>query len=156
MKKTSRELVLIAHNIRSAYNVGSLLRTADSLGVARVILTGYSPSSSHVRVKKTALGAESSVKLEEAIDVVDVLAALRRDGYRIVGLELDLRSISLRVYEPPEKIALLLGNECEGITLHLRDACDDLVMIEQHGMKESMNVSVAAGIATYSLLTPAS
>lgn len=146
------ELHLIAHDIRSAQNVGSLLRTCDSLGVAKLWLTGYSPEPSHPRVAKTALGAQSSVAWEKAIDVTRVIEDLRRDGFRIVGLELDGRAVDLASYRPAEKVGLLLGNEVDGIPPSLRELCDDLVFIEQKGMKESMNVAVAAGIASYRLL----
>jgi tRNA G18 (ribose-2'-O)-methylase SpoU len=145
-------LHFIAHDIRSAQNVGSLLRTCDSLGVAKLWLTGYSPEPSHPRVAKTALGAQSSVAWEKAIDVVSVIDGLRRDGFRIIGLELDGRAVELASYRPSDKVALLLGNEVVGIPPSLRALCDDLVFIEQMGIKESMNVSVAAGIAAYVIL----
>ena len=145
-------LHLIAHDIRSAQNVGSLLRTCDSLGVAKLWLTGYSPEPSHPRVAKTALGAQASVAWEHSVDVMHVVENLRGDGFRIVGLELDGRAVDLASYHPSDKIALLLGNEVDGIPPSLRSLCDDLVFIEQKGMKESMNVAVAAGIAAYTLL----
>ena len=144
--------MLIAHNIRSAYNVGALLRTADSLGVSKVYLTGYTPSSEHLRVKKTALGAEGSVPVEMHLDVVSVFEHVRARKFRIVGLELDPCAVSLSAYEPSEHTALLIGNEREGIAPHLRAHCDDLVMIEQRGLKESMNVAVATGIALYHMV----
>ncbi len=146
------ELHIIAHDIRSAQNVGSLLRTCDSLGVAKLWLTGYTPEPSHPRVAKTALGAQSSVEWEKAMDVTKVIEDLKRQGFRIVGLELDERSIELAEYRAPGKVALLLGNEVEGIPKSLRDACDDIVSMQQKGKKESMNVAVAAGIAVYTLL----
>lgn len=146
------ELHLIAHDIRSAQNVGSLLRTCDSLGVAKLWLTGYSPEPSHPRVAKTALGAENSVDWEQGLDVTKVIDDLRRDGFRIVGLELDERAVDLVKYGPPDKVALLLGNEVDGIPPSLRVLCDELVYIEQKGKKESMNVAVAAGIAAYTIL----
>ena len=145
-------LHLIAHDIRSAENVGSLFRTCDSLGVAKLWLTGYTPRPSHRKVAKTALGAVASVPWGESTDVVGVIEKLRADGFRIVGLELDPRAVELATYRPPDKIALLVGNEVDGIPPSLRDLCDDLVMIRQRGIKESMNVSVATGIAVYSLL----
>jgi tRNA G18 (ribose-2'-O)-methylase SpoU len=145
-------LHLIAHDIRSAQNVGSLLRTCDSLGVAKLWLTGYSPEPSHPRVAKTALGAQSSVAWERQLDVTRAIESLRVDGFRVVGLELDERAVDLAKYIPAAKTALLLGNEVDGIPPSLRALCDELVFIEQRGMKESMNVAVAAGIAAYTLL----
>lgn len=160
-----RKIVVIAHNIRSTHNVGSLFRTSEGFGVARIILSGYTPYPAtagdtrlpHIsrkitdQISKTALGAESLVQFEyqEAPD----LETLRADGYRIVGLEQDARSIALPEYAAPDKIALLLGEEVEGINDSLRAECDDLIEIPMAGLKESFNVSVAAGIALYALTT---
>jgi tRNA G18 (ribose-2'-O)-methylase SpoU len=147
-----RTLHLIANNIRSAENVGSLFRTADSLGVSKLWITGYSPTPEHPKVEKTALGAESAIPWEQATDVVDVIQRLKSEGFRIVGLELDRRSVNLTEFHPPEWTALLLGNEVEGIPPFLLDQCDDVVSISQKGMKESMNVGVAAAIASFWML----
>lgn len=145
-------LHLIAHDIRSAQNIGSLLRTCDSLGVEKLWVTGYSPAPSHPRVAKTALGAEDSVVCEQVTDVVGVIKGLRALGFRIVGLELDERATELAAYRATDKVALLLGNEVDGIPPSLRGLCDDLVFMRQCGRKESMNVAVAAGIACYWIL----
>jgi len=145
-------LHLIAHDIRSAQNIGSLLRTCDSLGVEKLWLTGYSPTPEHPRVAKTALGAEANVVCEQRTDVEEAIKYLRDQGFRIVGLELDDRAVELSKYHPSSKAALLLGNEVDGIPPSLRVLCDDLVFIPQRGKKESMNVAVAAGIASYWLL----
>jgi tRNA G18 (ribose-2'-O)-methylase SpoU len=145
-------LHLIVHDIRSAQNVGSLLRTCDSLGVETCWVTGYSPRPDHPRVAKTALGAEKSVAVEVVTDILDAIARLRADGFCIVGLELDPRAVCLQDYRPDaDRIALLLGNEVDGIPPSLRALCDDLVAIDQHGIKESLNVSVAAGIALWAI-----
>ncbi|MCC7357420.1 TrmH family RNA methyltransferase [Candidatus Uhrbacteria bacterium] len=149
------ELHLLAHNIRSAENIGSILRTADSLGVAKVWIVGYSPTPEHQKVAKTALGAQESVPWEQEIDIVVLIKRLRDSGFRIIGLELDERSQDIATYKASEKIALLLGNEVEGIPPSLRDICDDLVQIRQKGKKESLNVSVATGIAAFHLIQSA-
>lgn len=158
------EIIVIAHNIRSTHNIGAIFRTAEGFGVNRIILSGYSPYPSldhdsrlpHIhrrltdQIHKTALGAEKIVPFEyqEAPDV----EALRESGYRIVGLEQDERSTILPSYSAPDKIALLLGEEVEGITADLRAICDDLIEIPMVGQKESFNVSVATGIALYALI----
>lgn len=147
-----KTLHLIAHNIRSAENVGSLFRTCDSLGVAKLWIAGYTPGPESPKVLKTALGAEVSVTSERAIDVVKLLDDLRAQGFAIVGLELDKRSIPLSDFKSPDKIALVLGHEVEGMPPWVRDLCDDLVFIPQRGIKESLNVSVAAAIAAYEIL----
>ena len=158
-----QEIVLIAHNIRSTHNIGSIFRSAEGFGVRRIICSGYTPYPRiagdtrlpHLtekitkQINKTALGAESLVPFEhqESLD----FAALRTAGYVIVGLEQDTRSVLLPDYRPPEKIALLLGEEVNGITRALRDECEVLLEIPMQGSKESFNVSVATGIALYSL-----
>lgn len=158
-----REIVLVAHNIRSTHNVGAFFRTGDGIGVKQIILSGYTPYPTFVgdtrlphladkitrQIHKTALGAEASVPFER--HDLPPIEALRRDGYTIVGLEQDERSILLPNYQPPQKIALLLGNEIDGIDSAHRQKCDQLIEIPMMGQKESYNVSVAAGIALYHL-----
>lgn len=146
------ELHVIAHNIRSAENVGSLFRTADALGVAKIWVVGYSPDTAHPKVSKTALGAEKTVMSENVLEIGGLLRDLRDQGFRIVGLELDPRAVPLAGYRPPDKVALVLGNEVDGIPPWVRDLCEDLVYIPQLGVKESLNVSVAAAIAAYAIL----
>lgn len=155
------EIIVIAHNIRSTHNVGSIFRTCEGFGVSRIILSGYTPYPQlpvdtrlpHIATKltsqihKTALGAEEMVPFE--YQEYPDLQSLKDAGYTIVGLEQDGRSVMLPDYKSPEKIALLLGEEVEGITSDLRDQCDDLIEIPMQGQKESFNVSVATGIALY-------
>ena len=143
------ELHLIAHNIRSAENIGALFRTCDALGIAKLWITGYSPKPDHPKVKKTALGAETIVEWEQRTDVTAVVEELRREGMRIVALENATGATNLADYLPQAKTALFLGNEVEGITPSLLALCDDVVAIAQSGVKESLNVSVATGIAAY-------
>ena len=142
-------LHLIAHNIRSAENVGSLLRTSDSLGVDVLWITGYSPTPEHSKVAKTALGAQTSVEWKHELDVEKVIADLKGKGFEIVGLELTPDAMPLHTYKPHKDVAILLGSEREGISPSLISMCDKVVFIEQQGIKESMNVAVAAGIAAY-------
>ena len=159
------DVIVIIHNIRSAHNVGSIFRTCEGFGVSSIILSGYSPYPKvhndtrlpHIidkvasQIHKTALGAETMVPYEyqPKIDV----KTLSKNGYTIVGLEQDNKSTALDKYKPPRKIALLLGEEVDGISKELRDLCDNLIEIPMRGKKESFNVSVAAGIALYKLTT---
>lgn len=147
-----RHIHLVAVNIRSAQNVGSLFRTADSLGVLKIWLAGYTPTPEHPMVKKTALGAETAVAWEHAADPIECLERLTRDGLRVAGLELADGSTDLAGYQPTFPMALVLGNEVEGLTPMQLARCDDIVSISQKGIKESLNVSVAAGIAVWTLL----
>lgn len=157
------EIIVIAHNIRSTHNIGAIFRTAEGFGVHHILITGYSPyprTSNDTRlphiadkltaqIHKTALGAETMVSF--SYQEQPNLNELRNDGYRIVGLEQDARSVALNQYRVPEKVALLIGEEVEGIELSLRNQCDDLIEIPMSGKKESFNVSVATGIALYAL-----
>jgi 23S rRNA (guanosine2251-2'-O)-methyltransferase len=150
MKK--RELDIVAVNIRSAQNVGALFRTADSLGVHKLWLAGYTPTPEHKMVAKTALGAEASVPWESVTDPIECLERLKRDGVRIVGLEIADGAKALTSYQPQFPTALVLGNEVEGLTTMQLARCDDVVSIKQLGQKESLNVTIAAGIAAWALL----
>ena len=158
-----RDIVLIAHNIRSTHNVGAFLRTCDGFGVRKLIFSGYTPYPTleddtrlpHFadkitrQIHKTALGAEITVPFEYC--ELPPIEQLKAEGYTIVGLEQDERSVMLPDYEVPDKVALLPGNEIDGIYPEYRDQCDALVEIPMHGHKESFNVSVATGIALYHL-----
>jgi tRNA G18 (ribose-2'-O)-methylase SpoU len=161
-----RSIIVIAHNIRSTHNVGALFRTCDGFGVEQLILSGYSPYPllphdtrlPHLaqaitrRIHKTALGAETYVPF--CHQPTPDIEALRRAGYRIVGLEQDPQAVELHSYRPPMKIALIIGEEVAGIADDIRRACDDLLEITMTGKKESLNVSVATGIALYHLQLP--
>ncbi len=157
------EIIVIVHNIRSAHNIGSIFRTCEGFGVSKIIVSGYSPYPKmpndarlpHLiekltdQIHKTALGAEAIVPFEyqESVDI----ESLKKQGYSIIGLEQDKRSVKLSEFTPLNKIALILGEEVHGITAELRDNCDYLIEIAMAGKKESFNVSVAAGIALYQL-----
>ena len=159
------EIVVIAHNIRSTHNVGAILRTADGLGVSRAYLTGYTPypvvpndkrlphisSKLTSQIHKTALGAEATMPITQSDDVAPVIHELKSAGYHLVALEQSPRSVSLPDFIPPHKIALLLGEEVNGISPELLQQCDTIVEISMDGIKESFNVSVATGIALYAL-----
>lgn len=160
------EVIVIVHNIRSTHNVGAIFRTSEGFGVSKIILSGYTPyphlkvdtrlphiaAKLNEQIHKTALGAEEMVPFEyqETPD----FETLKNNGYRVVGLEQDDRSVMLPEYQPPAKIALLLGEEVKGLTLELLNVCDDLIEIPMRGQKESFNVSVATGIALYGLSFP--
>ena len=158
------EVIVIAHNIRSTHNIGSIFRTCEGFGVSKLIISGYSPYPKlkddsrlpHLiekltkQIHKTALGAENMIDFEYQNELD--LNSLKKEGYVIVGLEQDDRSIPINRYQKAnKKIALLIGEEVNGLTEELRDKCDILLEIPMNGKKESFNVSVATGIALYSL-----
>jgi 23S rRNA (guanosine2251-2'-O)-methyltransferase len=159
------QLVLIAHNLRSSHNVGSLLRTAEGLAVGKVWLTGYSPyplSAQDTRlphlarktdrqIAKTALGAENLAAWEHAGDIRTVLAGLKANGFTIAGLEQTPDAVALPDYRPPRKLALIAGREVEGLEPEVRAQCDLCLEIPMPGRKESFNVAQAAAMALYHL-----
>ena len=155
------EIIILAHNIRSTHNIGSIFRTADGFGVKEIRLSGYSPYPTfpgdsrlpHLREKithqihKTALGAETTMPF--SVSDSPHIKELRASGYRIAALEQDASSVPLHEYDVPEKIALLIGEEVDGISPELLALCDDIVEIPMVGKKESFNVSVATALALY-------
>ena len=165
------ELVLVLDNIRSTYNVGAILRTAEGFGVSRVILSGYTPRVHdgsllpHLRDKidheihKTALGAEDMLDIYSCGDIFQELNNYKKDGWQIIGLENNidvgtiykLNSDELRS-RLSDKVVLMLGEEVNGINTSLYELIDLFAEIPMKGQKESFNVSVAAGIAMYGLM----
>jgi tRNA G18 (ribose-2'-O)-methylase SpoU len=157
-------VILLVHNIRSTHNVGSIFRTAEGLGVTEIIFSGYTPYPTitndprlpHVRNKitsqihKTALGAETIVPFRTF--ETPPIDEIRLSGYRIVALEQSSHSTPLQAYVVPSKIALLIGEEVNGIDSETLKLCDEIVEIPMVGRKESFNVSVATGMALYQLL----
>jgi tRNA G18 (ribose-2'-O)-methylase SpoU len=149
---------LILHNIRSVYNVGSIFRTADAAGVSKIILSGYTPApidrfnQPRKDFSKVSLGAEKAVAWESARTLASAIKKLKREGFYIAAIEQDESSTPLFAFKAPEKIALVLGNEVRGVSAASLKLCDAVLEIPMHGMKESLNVSVAAGIAMFTIL----
>lgn len=160
-----RKVVLLVHNVRSSHNVGSLLRTADGLGIDKVYLTGYSPYPlapgdtrlPHIAAKttrqiaKTALGAEKSVKWQHEPDINKVLDELKHKSYEIAALEQAPGAIPLHKFKPPLKTALIVGNEIDGLNPEVLAFCSRVIDIPMRGQKESFNVAAAAAMALYYL-----
>lgn len=160
-----RQLVLVVHDIRSTHNVGSLLRTADGLGVNKVIFSGYTPYPTmkkdsrlpHIsqklnrQIHKTALGAEVSVEWAATNNLTDLLQDYRKDGYIIVALEQTSSAISLSRYQPPDKLVIIVGSEVGGIDKQILETASTHLQIPMSGAKDSFNVAVAAAIALYYL-----
>lgn len=155
-----QEVALLLHNIRSTHNVGSIFRTADAAGVSQIFLSGYTPlpvdrfGRIQKDIAKTALGAETFVPWEKVADVGKKIRALKSEGWRVVGVEQDTRAVDYRALPAHEKTLFILGNEVRGISPKLRAQCDTLIEIPMHGEKESLNVSVAAGIVLFSTIRP--
>jgi 23S rRNA (guanosine2251-2'-O)-methyltransferase len=158
-------IILIAHNVRSSHNVGSLLRTADGLGLKSVFLTGYTayPLQTNDRrlphiakklndqIHKTALGAEISQKWHFVHDIRYVLLALKILGYKIIGLEQSIEAVKLTSLTSQQNLALIVGREVEGIEPAVLRMTDQIVEIPMLGKKESFNVVQAAAMALFYL-----
>ncbi|MDQ5950638.1 MAG: hypothetical protein QG585_580 [Patescibacteria group bacterium] len=156
--KIERNTVLILHNIRSNHNVGSIFRTADSVSVSKIFLTGYSATpldrfNREVKeVSKTALGAEKSVSWEQVKSVTSLIKKLKKEGFQIIAIEQDEKSVDYKKLKVGTKTAFVLGNEVDGIEKKVLKLCDVIAEIPMRGKKESLNVSVATGVALFRIL----
>ncbi len=146
---------MLLHNIRSSHNVGSIFRTADAIGVTRVYFSGYTPLPidrflrQNKEIAKTALGAEKSVVWEKVSSFEQVILEIKNEGFVVIGLEQDIRSRDYRESFAGNKVLFVVGSEVEGMSPELRSYCDALVEIPMRGMKESLNVAVAFGVAVF-------
>lgn len=153
-----KEAILIIPDIRSAQNVGSLFRTSDAVGISKIYITGYSPTPidkygrKRNDVAKTALGAEDTVNWEYKKDTLALLDDLKKEGYKIVGLEQDKNSVDYKKFKTPKKFALVLGTETTGISKEILNKCDSIIEIPMKGEKESLNVAVSYGVAIFRIL----
>ncbi len=152
-----KEIYLILHNIRSLYNVGSVFRTADAAGVKKIYLTGYTPApvdrfgKIRPEIHKTALGAETTVKWQKYKDIGPLIAKLKKQKIKIVAAEQARNSIDYKKFKPRYPVVLIFGNEVRGLSKQILKKCDSVIEIPMHGKKESLNVSVSAGIILFSL-----
>ncbi|HEX9615183.1 MAG TPA: RNA methyltransferase [Bacteroidota bacterium] len=146
-------LYSLANNIRSLYNVGSIFRTSDAAGITQLILTGYTPHPPRKEIEKTALGATESVPWEYIRDPLVAIARLREDGIKVFCLEQTNESVpytSLRRTDFP--LCLVIGNELSGVSSEVIQACDGALEIPMLGIKHSLNVAVAYGVAAFEIL----
>lgn len=146
-----KNIVVIAHNIRSLHNVGSIFRTSDGAGVSKIYLTGYTGCPPRKEISKTAIGADEWIKWEHRKDPLPILKKLKKDGFQIIALEKNDISIDIKDFKSDDKVCLILGNEIDGVNDDLLEYADIVVEIPMRGKKISLNVSVAFGIAIYSL-----
>jgi tRNA G18 (ribose-2'-O)-methylase SpoU len=166
MRRDSKELGVILHNVRSCENVGSILRTADFFGFKYVWFVGVTPYPTlsddkrlpHVRdkldkqIKKVSLGAEKNLIMIHEPDLATLATKLKDMDWHLVGLEQNSKSIMLPKYKTKKKkVALVLGTEVTGLDFDDLSSVDDIVEIPRGGNKESLNVSVAFGVAAYTL-----
>ncbi len=150
--------ILIIDNVRSAYNVGAMFRTAEGAGVAEIILLGYSPAPldrfgrPNGEIQKTSLGASALVSWQsvpERDDALAVIVTLKQAGFTVVAVEQTPTSVDLYTFSVPEKVVYIVGNEIDGVSPELLSVADTVLEIPMSGQKESLNVSVATGIVLY-------
>ena len=158
LKISEPKNILILPDIRSAINVGAIFRTADAVGIDMIYLVGCTqrPNDQYGRIQKdiakSALGAETWIKWEYKEKLVPLIKKLKKEGYEIVALEQSEKSIDYRKYKKPLKMAFILGPEVIGLDKKVLKICDKVVEIPMHGKKESLNVSVATGVALFRIL----
>jgi 23S rRNA (guanosine2251-2'-O)-methyltransferase len=165
--RVKNDVVVVLPDIRSSYNIGSIFRTSDATGVSKIYLCGYSPCPAdkfnrpQKEIAKTALGAEKTIPWEYKKDIKKVIKDLKEEGFTVVAIEQDERSISYKKFFKKSggkkvakvvKVAIIFGNEVEGLPKKILDLCDYIVDIPMLGEKESLNVSVSAGIVLYELI----
>lgn len=146
---------VILHDIRSHYNVGAVFRTCDGAGVSKIYLTGYTPAPEDrfgrevAEISKTALGAEKFVAWEKVEDTLLVVQKLKAEGVTVVAVEQSESSVMLNDFVTPEKVAYVFGSETEGVPLEVLAEVDVVLELPMLGQKESLNVSVTAGIVLF-------
>ncbi|MBC7903828.1 MAG: TrmH family RNA methyltransferase [Gemmatimonadaceae bacterium] len=149
-------LVVVLENVRSAYNVGSVFRTADAFLLQGVFTTGYTAFPPHKQISKTALGADESVFSRHFADAAGAIAQLKEEGFQVFAVEQVKGSLSLESVSAlaNRKIAVVFGNEVTGVEESTISLCDGSLEIPQLGMKHSLNISVAAGIVLWEIAKP--
>lgn len=158
MQKTDQdERVVVLDNIRSTFNVGSIFRTADCLGVNKIYLCGVTPAPldrfgrARADIAKVSLGAEKTIAWEQVADTVDVIKRLKKEGYKIISVEQSTRSVEYRKIKVAkgQKVALIMGNEVSGVSPEILKLSDTIAEIPLRGEKESLNVLVAFAVAGF-------
>jgi 23S rRNA (guanosine2251-2'-O)-methyltransferase len=147
-------LYLILNNIRSMENVGSIFRTADAAGVKKILLCGLTPRPPRKEIDKAALGAVDFVDWEYIENINTLISSFKKQGFTIVALEQDKRSIQYTKYKilNTAPLALIVGNEVDGVDKKVLDSADYIIEIPMHGQKNSLNVAVTTGIALFELI----
>ena len=144
-------IVVVLNDIRSLANVGSFFRTADAFNIEKIYLCGITAAPPHREIQKTALGATQTVDWEHKESIIEVVAALKKDGFSICSIEQTETTTLLQqvVYLNEEKFALVFGNEVNGVDQDVVDSSDHIIEVPQFGTKHSLNVSVCAGIVLW-------
>ena len=150
--RSGRALHVLLDNIRSAWNVGSILRTADGFGFSHAYLCGITPTPENKDVQKTALGADEFVTWSQHMDAVKLIRGLKKKGWKVWALEDDKRSQSIdQIADTTGNTVLIVGSEVTGVDPALVELADSIFYIPMHGRKRSFNVAVAFGVAAWAL-----
>ncbi|MFA5934119.1 MAG: TrmH family RNA methyltransferase [Candidatus Paceibacterota bacterium] len=150
--------ILILNDIRSTHNVGAIFRTADAAGISKIFLVGITPAPldrfgrERKDIAKSALGAEKTVPWESVKTIKPILNKLKKEKYKIIAIEQSPKAIDYKKVKLPNKSAIILGNEVKGLPQSILNQCDVIAEIPMRGKKESLNVSVATGIALFRIL----
>jgi tRNA G18 (ribose-2'-O)-methylase SpoU len=146
-------IILVLDNIRSLLNIGSIFRTADAFRVAHIHLSGITAQPPHRDIQKTALGATETVSWSHISDTIECCQSLKKDGYQLLALEQTTESIDITDWSAAEdeKVALVIGNEVDGVQEEVIQICDKSLEIAQYGSKHSLNVAVSTGIAIHAI-----
>lgn len=154
-KRTEKiPVIAVLENIRSAYNVGSVFRTADAFLLNAIYITGYTCIPPHKEIKKTALGAEETVDWKYFPNGTEAIQSLKKDGYKVYAIEQVMNSLPLQQvdFKYNEKIAVIFGNEVTGVEQETILQCDGCIEIPQLGMKHSLNIATAAGVVLWEIV----
>lgn len=146
-----KDIYVLLNNIRSLHNVGSIFRTSDGAGVKKIFLCGQTGYPPREEITKTAIGAEEVVPWEYWIDAKECMAMLNKKSVQLVALEQTKKSIDYRKFKPKYPICLVVGHEIDGVEKGILNLCDTAIQIPMYGKKQSLNVSVAFGVAVYAL-----
>ena len=142
---------VLAHNIRSLWNVGAFFRTADAFGVEHIYLTGYTPAPPRREISTTALGAETWIPWSQEVDSLKVIESCKKEGFVIAALEKTNGSTLITKFVQTKPLLLIVGHEVTGVPLEILELSDVILEIPMQGKKESLNVSVALGVGLYAL-----
>jgi 23S rRNA (guanosine2251-2'-O)-methyltransferase len=157
-KLVTSEVVVLLHDIRSTHNVGSIFRTADSLGVNKIYISGYTPTPddkfgrARKDIAKVALGAEKTIPWECVKDTKSLIKKLKKQKFQIVAIEQSKNSIDYKKVKVEDRVMFIVGNEVLGVEENVLKLCDVVAEVPMQGQKESLNVSVAFGVALFRML----
>lgn len=146
-----KKIYIIVDNVRSAYNVGSIFRSADGAGNCEILLCGISPTPNHIKVQKTALGAHESVSWQYFRTTKTAIESLKDKNIPILALETEEKAKHFQKYKYPNEVGVVVGHEIEGISKDIISLCDDVIYIPMRGSKNSLNVANATSIILYEI-----